>query len=262
MMAEYLAGVHKMEKFFDEFEVQYVPRLDNRDVPLGHKQLFQWQFSISFGRQGIIPSRSISPRRLRCVSKSFKETPKNMLYSDYIQRTSRSVIWRKLNYHLIIGSFIMLALGPKHKAFFLLTVAWWSGGNSLIGSWRAGFPRWAGPNWIESEGLSQRRSVISGIIANRLIWPDAVLIRQCYVNLPIGVKVISNKPKECVNCKKKCALPFQQPAQSGCGVEELKGGEFKRFWNPQRPWEETVTHWTKNYQPVWHGHLPKVRIKS
>jgi hypothetical protein len=79
--------------------------------------------SISFGRQGIIPSRSISPRRLRYVSKSFKETPKNMLYSDYIQRTSRSVIWRKLNYHLIIGSFIMLALGPKHKAFFLLTVA-------------------------------------------------------------------------------------------------------------------------------------------
>jgi hypothetical protein len=41
MMVEYLTEVHKMEKFFDEFEVQYVPRLDNRDVPLGHKQLFQ-----------------------------------------------------------------------------------------------------------------------------------------------------------------------------------------------------------------------------
>jgi hypothetical protein len=32
MMAEYLAKVHRMEKFFDGFEVQYVPRLDNRDA--------------------------------------------------------------------------------------------------------------------------------------------------------------------------------------------------------------------------------------
>jgi hypothetical protein len=31
-MAEYLAEVRKMEKFFDGFEVQYVPRLDNRDA--------------------------------------------------------------------------------------------------------------------------------------------------------------------------------------------------------------------------------------
>jgi hypothetical protein len=32
MMAEYLAEVHKIEKFFDEFEVRYVPHLDNRDA--------------------------------------------------------------------------------------------------------------------------------------------------------------------------------------------------------------------------------------
>jgi hypothetical protein len=32
MIAEYLAEVRKMEKFFDEFEVRYVPRLDNHDV--------------------------------------------------------------------------------------------------------------------------------------------------------------------------------------------------------------------------------------
>jgi hypothetical protein len=32
MMAEYLAKVHTMEKFFDGFEVQYVPCLDNRDA--------------------------------------------------------------------------------------------------------------------------------------------------------------------------------------------------------------------------------------
>jgi hypothetical protein len=32
MMAEYLAEVHRMEKFFDVFEVRYVPRLDNRDA--------------------------------------------------------------------------------------------------------------------------------------------------------------------------------------------------------------------------------------
>jgi ribonuclease HI len=32
MMAEYLAEVHRMEKFFDGFEVRYVPRLNNRDV--------------------------------------------------------------------------------------------------------------------------------------------------------------------------------------------------------------------------------------
>jgi hypothetical protein len=32
MMAEYLAEVRRMEKFFDGFEVQYVPRFDNRDA--------------------------------------------------------------------------------------------------------------------------------------------------------------------------------------------------------------------------------------
>jgi hypothetical protein len=32
MMAEYLAEVRMMEKFFDGFEVRYVPRLDNRDA--------------------------------------------------------------------------------------------------------------------------------------------------------------------------------------------------------------------------------------
>jgi hypothetical protein len=31
MMAEYLAEVHRMEKFFNGFEVRYVPRLHNRD---------------------------------------------------------------------------------------------------------------------------------------------------------------------------------------------------------------------------------------
>jgi ATP:corrinoid adenosyltransferase len=31
-MAEYLAEVQRMEKFFDRFEVQYVPRLDNYDA--------------------------------------------------------------------------------------------------------------------------------------------------------------------------------------------------------------------------------------
>jgi ribonuclease HI len=31
-MAEYLAEVRRLEKFFDGFEVRYVPRLDNRDV--------------------------------------------------------------------------------------------------------------------------------------------------------------------------------------------------------------------------------------
>jgi hypothetical protein len=47
------------------------------------------------------------------------------------------------------------------------------------------------------------RSVTSGIIANGLIRLGIVLIGQRYINLPIGVKVMSNKPKECVNCKKK-----------------------------------------------------------
>jgi hypothetical protein len=31
-MADYLAKVHRMEKFFDRFELQYVPHLDNRDI--------------------------------------------------------------------------------------------------------------------------------------------------------------------------------------------------------------------------------------
>jgi hypothetical protein len=31
-MTKYLAEVRMMEKFFDGFEVRYVPRLDNRDV--------------------------------------------------------------------------------------------------------------------------------------------------------------------------------------------------------------------------------------
>jgi hypothetical protein len=47
------------------------------------------------------------------------------------------------------------------------------------------------------------RSITSGIIANRLIRPGIVLIGQRYVNLPIGVKVLSNKSKKCVNCRKK-----------------------------------------------------------
>jgi hypothetical protein len=32
MMAGYLAEVHRVEKFFDGFEVRYVPRLDNHDT--------------------------------------------------------------------------------------------------------------------------------------------------------------------------------------------------------------------------------------
>jgi hypothetical protein len=32
MMAEYLAEARMMEKFFDGFEVQYVPLLDNCDI--------------------------------------------------------------------------------------------------------------------------------------------------------------------------------------------------------------------------------------
>jgi hypothetical protein len=31
-MVGYLAEVRRMEKFFNGFEVRYVPRLDNRDV--------------------------------------------------------------------------------------------------------------------------------------------------------------------------------------------------------------------------------------
>jgi hypothetical protein len=31
-MTEYLAEVRRMEKFFYEFEIRYVPRLDNRDA--------------------------------------------------------------------------------------------------------------------------------------------------------------------------------------------------------------------------------------
>jgi ribonuclease HI len=31
-MAEYLVEVRRMEKFFDDFEIRYVPRLDNRDA--------------------------------------------------------------------------------------------------------------------------------------------------------------------------------------------------------------------------------------
>jgi hypothetical protein len=90
---------------------------------LGHKQPFQRRCWSSFGWLGVIPSRSISHCRMRYVSKSFKETAKNMLYSDYLQRTSRSVVQRKLDYHLISHSIVLLALGPKHNAFFLLTVA-------------------------------------------------------------------------------------------------------------------------------------------
>jgi hypothetical protein len=31
-MADYLAEVRRMEKLFDDFEVRYVPHLDNRDT--------------------------------------------------------------------------------------------------------------------------------------------------------------------------------------------------------------------------------------
>jgi hypothetical protein len=55
--------------------------------------------------------------------KSFKETPKKVFYNNYILRSSRSTIWRELDYHLIIRSFVVLALGPKHNTLFLLTAA-------------------------------------------------------------------------------------------------------------------------------------------
>jgi hypothetical protein len=90
---------------------------------LGHKQPFQQWCSSSFGWLGVIPSRSISPCHLRYVSKSFKQTPKNMRCSDYFQRTLRSAVWRKLNYHLISRNIVLPVLGPKHKTFFLLTIA-------------------------------------------------------------------------------------------------------------------------------------------
>jgi hypothetical protein len=32
IIAEYLAEVRRIEKFFDGFEVRYVPHLDNRDA--------------------------------------------------------------------------------------------------------------------------------------------------------------------------------------------------------------------------------------
>jgi hypothetical protein len=31
-MADYLTEVHRMEKFFDGFEIRYIPHLDNRDA--------------------------------------------------------------------------------------------------------------------------------------------------------------------------------------------------------------------------------------
>jgi hypothetical protein len=57
------------------------------------------------------------------VSKSLKEAPKNMVYGDLIQRTSRSAVWKMLNYHLIGWSFVLLTLGPEHNVFLLLTTA-------------------------------------------------------------------------------------------------------------------------------------------
>jgi hypothetical protein len=44
-----------------------------------------------------------------------------MFYNNYIQRTLRSTIWRELDYHLIIRNLVVLVLGPKHNALFLLT---------------------------------------------------------------------------------------------------------------------------------------------
>jgi hypothetical protein len=49
--------------------------------------------------------------------------PKKVFYNNYILRSSRSTIWRELDYHLIIRSFVVLALGPKHNTLFLLTAA-------------------------------------------------------------------------------------------------------------------------------------------
>jgi hypothetical protein len=46
-----------------------------------------------------------------------------VFYSDYIQRTLMPIIWRELDYHLIIHNFVVLALGPKYNALFLLTAA-------------------------------------------------------------------------------------------------------------------------------------------
>jgi hypothetical protein len=76
-----------------------------------------------FWKAGHHPQQKYQSSPLEICVKSFKETPKNMLYNDYIQRTSMSAIWRNLNYHLIIHNFIVLVRGPKHNIFFLLTAA-------------------------------------------------------------------------------------------------------------------------------------------
>jgi hypothetical protein len=62
-----------------------------------------------------------SPREI-CVKKLQRDTQKGVLQRLYPEDFG-SAIWRELDYHLIIHSFVVLALGPKHNALFLLTVA-------------------------------------------------------------------------------------------------------------------------------------------
>jgi hypothetical protein len=167
-----------------------------------------------------------------CVEKLQRDAQKYDLQRLY-PRTLRSTIWRKLDYYLIINNFVVLAFGPKHNTIFLLTIAWWSSGNSLISSWRTGFPRWAGPDRIGSEGLSRRRSDTSSIIANELIRPDVVLIGQHYVNLSIGVKVMSNKANECVNYKEKGKQKNSYPYRMGRDVIAVRKRQSVR---PRSRW--------------------------
>jgi hypothetical protein len=72
-----------MESHVVRMRIKIDGRISKKDHHiLGHKNPSQQWHSSSFGWLGIISNRSVSPCRLRYVSKSFKEAPKNMLYND------------------------------------------------------------------------------------------------------------------------------------------------------------------------------------
>jgi hypothetical protein len=77
------------------------------------------------------------------------------------------------------------------------------------------------------------RSITSGIITSRFVRPDIVLIGHHYINLSIGVKVLSNKLKESANCRIKSEQRNSYPYRRGRVVTTVRKRQSVR---PRSRW--------------------------
>jgi hypothetical protein len=78
-MTEYLAEVQRMEKFFDGFEVWYVPHLDNRDadhlawITSSRAQILPDLIVVKLSKPSVKPAELISEADLMVIDEPDQE---------------------------------------------------------------------------------------------------------------------------------------------------------------------------------------------